>query len=155
MKHTGHSRRSPSRTRVSVLVACSVVFFFALFLTTDPERRWGFLRDAERRDHVRSILFFLETERLHKNGAVPNGIDATFETFQLLGTTSHGCEEMCGAVPTESACLLLASSTFVLPKDPVSGTEERSGYAVNRTASGRFEVVACDPERAREIRLRR
>ncbi len=151
------SSHKPSKIRVRIFfgILTCLVCVFALVLTADPERRFGFLRDATRRQGVRQILSDIEFVRRSENGAVTSGIDATFETFQMLGTATDGCAHTCGAIPTEDACLTLQDSWIISPKDPQSGTEEQTGYAVNRTASGRMEVVACHSERTREIRLRR
>lgn len=155
MIRSSQHRLCQGRVRIFFAVLLGFVFLFALVLTADPERRLGFLRDATRRADVRTILDALESSRLAQNGAVPNGIDTAVETFQMLGTAPRGCAHACGAIPTEDRCLELSDPGFPPPKDPQSGTPEQTGYAINRTSSGRFEVVACQGERTREIRLRR
>ena len=93
-------------------------------------------------------------------GTVPAAIDSVTTSYQVLGTAVSGCNSTCTGTTTLAACTDLSSAlveTYLsaIPMDPSTGTAANTDYAVDKTAAGRIEVKACDPEVATTISVKR
>ena len=143
-----------------VVIAIIVILFAVILVAVDPPQRLGQARDAVRRQDVRDILEAVQEYAVDNGGDYPTSIDAVTASFQLLGTAASGCDTTCTAETTVAACLDLSGDlveTYLaqIPLDPKTGASTNTDYAIDQTANGRVEVVACDPEIASTISVKR
>ena len=149
-------------TLIELLVVVIIIGILAaiVFVSVDPAKRFGDARDARRKAEVVSILNALLKYQIDNVGALPAGIDSTSATYQVIGTDVSGCNTTCTAVTTEAACLDLTSAlvdTYLssIPVDPLSGSDANTDYYLNKSASGRLTIGACDPDNAAAINTTR
>ncbi|MBI4117878.1 MAG: prepilin-type N-terminal cleavage/methylation domain-containing protein [Parcubacteria group bacterium] len=149
-------------TLVELLIVITIIVILAaiIFIAVDPPKRFSQARNARRWAEVRSILEAIVEYAADNNGSLPSGIDATVGSSQVLGTAASGCNTVCGATTTVSACLDISGSlvdTYLssIPLDPLTGTAAITDYYVNKTASGRITVGSCDPELSQTISVSR
>ncbi|TAK03332.1 hypothetical protein EPO34_04690 [Patescibacteria group bacterium] len=147
--------RGFTNKEVLVIVGVVAVLFIAVVAAIDPARRLSQARDAARRRDVREVLMAAVSYAQEHGGAYPGAFDADPSGFQVLGTDRSGCERSCGTVVTGSACADLGEALGRLPFDPLTGSSGNTRYAVNLQVSGAVEVVACDPELAASISVKR
>jgi len=143
-----------------VVIAIIVILFAVILVAVDPPQRLGQARDAVRRQDVRDILEAVQQYAVDNDGDYPAGIDAVTTSFQVLGTAGSGCDTTCTAETTVAACLDLSGDlveTYLaeIPIDPKTGDATNTDYAIDQTANDRVEVVACDPEIAGTISVKR
>jgi len=150
-------------TLVELLVVIVIIGILAavVFVALDPGRRFGESRDATRWSEVNSVLNGVLKYQVDNDGDLPTDIDSASTTNQVLGTNGAGCDSGCtdgGA--TEGDCADLTSElvdTYLasIPQDPKTGSAGFTDYYINKTASGRITVGACDPEQASSISVTR
>ena len=143
-----------------VVIAIIVILFAVILVAVDPPQRLGQARDAVRRQDVRDILEAVQQYAVDNDGDYPAGIDAVTTSFQVLGTAGSGCDTTCTAETTVAACLDLSGDlveTYLaeIPIDPKTGDATNTDYAIDQSANDRVEVVACDPEIAGTISVKR
>ncbi len=143
-----------------IVIAIIVILFAVILVAVDPPKRLGQARDAVRRQDVRDILEAVQQYMVDNDGAYPTGLDAVSASFQVLGTDAAGCDSTCTAETALAACLdmsgdLVEEYLADIPFDPSSGDAGNTDYAINRTAGDRIEIVACDPEIAATISVKR
>ncbi len=140
-------------TLIELLIVIGIIAFLAsaIFIAVDPAKRFAEARNARRWTDVSSILEAVLEYAVDNGGTLPSGIDNVPGTSQVLGTATSGCNTTCTAKTTVAACLDLSSDLVdeylaAIPQDPFSGTPENTDYYLNKSAKGRIEVGACDPE---------
>ncbi len=143
-----------------IVIAIIVILFAVILIAVDPAQRLGQARDAVRRQDVRDILEAVLEYTVDNDGTFPSSIDSVTTSFQVLGTAGSGCDTTCTAETTVAACVDLSSDLVEdylaeIPQDPSTGTATNTDYAINKTAGDRIEVVACDPEIASSISVKR
>ena len=75
-------------------------------------------------------------------------MDNDIATSQQLGTLVDGCQSSCQEITLQKQCLdlsgyLVKMSMSSIPKDPISGSDAKTGYYVNLLADGTLVVGAC------------
>ncbi len=146
-------RRQKGFTLIELLIVIGIIAFLAsaIFIAVDPAKRFAEARNARRWTDVSSILEAVLTYAVDRGGTLPAGIDNVPGTSQVLGTNATGCDSGCTAKTTVAACLdmtadLVDEYLSAIPKDPLTGTPGFTDYYLNKSAKGRIEVGACDPE---------
>ena len=149
--------RKPGFTLIELIVVISIIVVLAgmLFVAVDPVRRLHTARNAKRWSHAEAILKAIVTYQADHGELPPtaNGIDEDDTTRQIIAKDGAvPCSTTCNG-PTLPVSYCLADGLYtdlvhylrVMPRDPVTGTEDVSRYYVNRKAE--FIIVgACDPE---------
>jgi hypothetical protein len=145
-----------------LLIAGSIAIVLAIgLLVIDPARHLAEARDAERMDAANSLLSALYKFAADNAGRLPAGVQtAAIGSASMLGTAASGCDQTCGEVTLQAACLdltndLVGNYVAALPVDPKHGTFEQTGYYIERTASNVLTVGVCAPERMETIRVSR
>lgn len=145
--------RQKGFTLIELLIVIGIIAFLAsaIFIAVDPAKRFGEARNARRWTDVSSILEAVLTYAVDNSGTLPTGIDGVPGTFQVLGTNGAGCNAGCTAKTTVNACLdmsgdLVDEYLADIPYDPYTGSSAFTDYYLNKSAKGRIEVGACDPE---------
>lgn len=145
--------RQKGFTLIELLIVIGIIAFLAsaIFIAVDPAKRFAEARNARRWTDVSSILEAVLEYAVDNGGTLPAGIDNVPGTSQVLGTNASGCNTGCTAKTTVDACLDLSGSLVdqylaAIPKDPLTGTDGFTDYYLNKSAKGRIEVGACDPE---------
>jgi len=143
-----------------VVIGIIVILFAVILVAVDPARRLQQARDAVRRQDVRNILEAVQEYMVDNDGDFPGGIDAVTASSQVLGTDATDCDTTCTAETTVVACLDLSGDLVEdyladIPADPKTGTAANTDYALNKTAGNRIEIIACDPEIAGTISVKR
>jgi type IV pilus assembly protein PilA len=145
--------RQKGFTLIELLIVIGIIAFLAsaIFIAVDPAKRFAEARNARRWTDVSSILEAVLEYAVDNGGSLPAGIDNVPGTSQVLGTAATGCDTTCTAKTTVAACLDLSSALVdqylsAIPQDPLTGTASNTDYYINKTAKGRIEVGACDPE---------
>ncbi len=149
-------------TLIELLVVIVIIGLLAsiVFVAIDPAQRFADVRDARRRAETVSLLNAILKYQIDHDGDLPAGIDSDPGTAQVLGTAPSGCDASCTAIATEEACLdvtaaLVDEYLASIPMDPDTGTVTNTDYYVNRSATGRITIGACDPESAPQISISR
>lgn len=145
--------RQKGFTLIELLIVIGIIAFLAsaIFIAVDPAKRFAEARNARRWTDVSSILEAVLEYAVDNGGTLPAGIDNVPGTAQVLGTNAAGCNVGCTAKVTVNACLDLSGSLVDqyladIPYDPLSGSAAFTDYYLNKSAKGRIEVGACDPE---------
>lgn len=149
-------------TLVELLVVIVIIGILAavVFVALDPGKRFGESRDATRWSEVNSVLNAVLKYQVDNDGDLPSAIDSASTTLQVLGSDGSGCDSTCTAGVSVAACANLTSDlvdTYLsaIPQDPRTGTAGNTDYYINKTASGRITVGACDPEQTTTISVTR
>jgi len=142
-----------------IVIAIIVILFAVILVAVDPPKRLGQARDAVRRQDVRDILEAVQQFMVDNDGTYPTGLDSVAASFQMLGTDAAACDG-CAPETTLAACLdisgdLVEEYLADIPFDPATGDAGNTDYAINRTAGDRIEIVACTPEIAASISVKR
>lgn len=136
---------------ILLVVAAIAILAGIVIIAINPTKQLGVTRNAQRQSDVSAILNSVYQYAVDNNGNMPAGLDSATSTSQVLGTAGSGCDSVCTATTTVAACLDLASNlvpTYLvgIPFDPSSGAASSTDYYINKLASGRVAVGACDPE---------
>lgn len=149
-------------TLIELLIVIVIISILAaiIYVAVDPATRFGDARNARRRAEIVSVLNAILKFQVDNDGTLPTGIDVVTTSSQVLGTAATGCDTTCGAATTVAACLDLSGDLVdeylaSIPIDPENGTAANTDYYLNRTASGRILIGACDPENAATISVTR
>ncbi|MBT4153975.1 MAG: hypothetical protein HOE53_05005 [Candidatus Magasanikbacteria bacterium] len=141
----------------------SLLFVGSIFIFA-PDDGVQKSRDTRRIQELQSIVHAIRLGEV--DGNIGNS-DISPLLWQI-GTATSSCDISCavkgenGLVAeriTQKACLdlksMLKKTLPQVPTDPVLGTIERTGYAVQRDALGNIQAVACHPEEVESITIRR
>jgi prepilin-type N-terminal cleavage/methylation domain-containing protein len=140
-------------TLIELLIVIGIIAFIAsaIFIAVDPAKRFAESRNARRWTDISEILGAVLQYATDQDGTLPSEIDDVPATVQILGTNASGCESGCTAKPSAGECLDLSSVLIpkylgLIPYDPYTGSTAFTDYYINRSATGRIEVGACDSE---------
>jgi len=163
-------KRSPNYcksgfTLIELLIVITIIAILAaiVFVAIDPAKRFAEARNSQRHSEVNSILDAVLQYAIDHDGDYPPNIDNIAGSSQVLGTNSSGCDSGCTNADggsTVSACVDLKSYLVddylsSIPYDPKTGSDGFTDYYINKTASGRIIVGACDPELGKKIEVAR
>ena len=147
-------------TLIELLIVIAIIAILAatIFVAVDPVKRFAEARNARRWSEIVSILDAVLTYAVDNDGSLPAGIPTV--TAKMLGDAIVGCDNNCTARATATACLdltadLVDSYLAEMPKDPKTGTTAKTGYYIIKSANGRVEVGACEPELGETIKVKR
>ncbi len=143
---------------ILLVVAAIAILAGIVILALNPGKQLGDTRNAERRSDVNTVLNAVYQYAIDNNGTFPSGIDTTYSSAQVLGTSGSGCDSTCTATTTVAACVDVSSDlvpTYVvgIPTDPSTGSDSNSDYYIDRDSNGRITVGACDPEQSATIEV--
>ncbi|MFC1787800.1 type II secretion system protein [Patescibacteria group bacterium] len=158
MKEKLNNKKGFTLVELLVVIGIIVILLSVILIAVDPAKRLSQARDAVRHQDVRGLLEATTEYIVDNNGSFPAGLDSVDTGVQVLGTGAS-CGSDC-AGETVTGCLDLSASLVedylaAIPQDPLSGTEENTGYAINKTAGNRISIVSCTPEIATEISAQR
>jgi prepilin-type N-terminal cleavage/methylation domain-containing protein len=143
-------------TLIELLVVIAIIVTLAVLVSVaiDPVRRFQESRNARRWSDVNSINTAIHTYILDNGGALPSGMAADDNTYQLGTCTADGNAICSGA---EAACLDLTTSLAnylkSIPLDPLNGSTTSTGYSVVVDANNITTVKACSAERGATIQI--
>ena len=136
-----------------VVIAIMGILASAVFVAIDPARRLHEARNARRYSDVSNLLTALLQYQADNDGVHFSsvGIDVLKpEKFYVIGKKQDSCLIGCAAKRTEEQCVDLSALPDnyigIIPKDPVTGTEEFTDYYIGRTINSSLVIGACDPE---------
>ena len=156
-------------TLIELLIVIGIIAVLAaiILVATDPAKRFAQSRDSRRYAEVYSILNAVLNYTADNVGTLPAGIDGDPSSSQMLGTAASGCNVGCAPAGTTTAACVDLKPDLVdpyiakIPVDPrgtngsVTYDDSRTGYYINKTATGRITVGACNPERVSDISVQR
>lgn len=159
-KHTVKSKKGFTLIELLVVIAIIATLAVVVFVALDPVRRFQEARNATRRTDVNSILTAISQSIVDNRGALPAGLTADGNVYQI-GTCSSG-----GAVPctgAQAACADIAAgmTTYLksMPVDPggagFTGSQATTGYSVSVDSNNLITVAACNAERGETIEVSR
>lgn len=141
---------------VLLVVAALGVLAGIVVVALNPGRQLGDTRNAQRRADVNTILNAVYQYAIDNDGNLPVEIDTETESSQVLGTAGTACAAIpavAGAVDLSSA--LVPTYLAGIPQDPKTGSTLDTRYYINKDASGRVTVGACNPEQSAVISVTR
>ena len=148
-------------TLVEILLVVAAIAILAgvVIVAINPLKQLAETRNAQRYSDVDAILEAVFQYTID-NGELPDQIDGNAGVVQVLGTATGGCDSVCGAKISSSACLDLSYALepdylVDMPVDPKTGSASISDYYIDKTSTDRIEVGACDPERSVTIKATR
>lgn len=158
-------------TLIELLIVIGVLGILAgiILVAVDPAKRLRQARDARKSSEVNAILNAILNYTVDNVGTIPTAIDSVATNSQQLGTGTETCAGECTVATggTLDACANLTTDLVdeyiaEIPVDPKGSgpggaayDATRTGYYVNRTANGRIEVGACNPEDVSSITVKR
>jgi len=134
-----------------IVIAIIAILAGAIFVAIDPARRLHESRNARRITDVNTILDAIKKYQVDNSGAFYSAISALSDgDFNQIGTATTGCDRTCGTQVTEAPCVNLAAigNNYMasIPKDPKTGTDAKTAYALSYDLAGTLTVVSCDAE---------
>lgn len=135
---------------LEILIVIGVIAFLAsfFFVLNDPKDNFAASRNDRRWTDTALIMgAFLNYSE--SNGG--EGVDDFPETIQVLGTDKEGCAYRCHVGNAVDECLDLSEALVnkyidSIPFDPLYGSDNFTGYYINRLDDARVEVGACNAE---------
>lgn len=137
-----------------IVVSILVLVFSILFVILDPSRRVSETRNTQRQSDMHTLGEAIKTFQIDNGGPLPSGVDSS---LRLLGTDSTGCIITCSDIgTTENSCIDISSEiaqNYVasIPKDPLTGTSQKTNYAVRTYGTSGIEIISCTPELGEKI----
>lgn len=140
-------------TMVELIIVIAIIAILAgiIFVAVDPARRLHEARNARRSSDVNTTLDALVKYQADNGGTHYSTVAAlTAGSYYAIGTAAAGCDAGCTAKTTQAACVNLSALPVnylaSVPKDPSSGTAEKTDYYLMKGATGTLTVGACDSE---------
>lgn len=140
-------------TLIELLVVLTILAILAtvLIVALNPIKRFSETRNVRRSSHVRSISIAIY-EYITEEQELPSGIG---ETERQIGTADAGCDIACSNA--SSSCVDLSEDLepylLEIPKDPQTGTPQRTHYSVTMNENGILIVKACSAELGKDVRI--
>lgn len=150
--------------RGSVLIQFVIVIFVVVLLVVlllpqlDSKKRLGEGRDIRRQYELDSILTSVKLYQVDSGGSLPKHIaEMNPNKYYQIGNEQDGCN-VCEAVETEDECanlseLVQGGYLREIPRDPLFGTQERTGYFIFKGSNNVMQAGACSPEQMPMIRI--
>lgn len=135
-----------------IVIAIVAILAAAIFVAVDPARRLHESRNARRWSDVSTILEAVKKFQVDNGGTHYSEIaGVTADRLYMIGTFTGSCAMVCASSSTQTDCIDLsdigANYMAVVPVDPGDGTEEITGYALEKKADNdAITIYACDPE---------
>lgn len=134
-----------------IVIAIIAILAAAIFVAIDPARRLHESRNARRSSDIATILDAIKTYQADNQGTHYADIEnLAVGTYYQIGTAGNGCAITCGLENTDGDCVNLygLGSNYLadVPRDPKSGTNLQTGYALSKDTNGAITVQACSPE---------
>lgn len=134
-----------------IVIAIVAILAGAIFVAIDPARRLHETRNARRHADVGTILDGVKKYQADNSGTHYSTVaTATTNAYHLIGTNTGSCANECASFTTVAGCVDLSSigSNYlaVVPKDPKTGTDSETAYALKRDGNGAITIYSCDPE---------
>ena len=153
-------RKGFTLLEILLVVAAIAILAGIVIVALNPNKQLGDTRNAQRRSDVNAILTAVYQYSIDNNGIMPTGLDTTYTSAQVLGTSGSSCDSSCTATTTSAACLDISDDvvpTYIvgIPHDPTTGTDSNTDYYIERLSNGRIEVGACDAEQGVTISITR
>lgn len=131
-------------TLIEVLLVIAILAILAavVIVAINPAKQFGEAQDAQRRSDVRSILDATQQYALDYNGVYPEEIPIGGECLtdgMVICSFTYPCAGVNLDVLAENQEYLTD-----IPRDPVTGLEDETGYYINITNDGRVSVCAPD-----------
>ncbi len=151
--HKSEIRNIQGFTLIELIIVIAIIAILAaaIFVAIDPARRLHESRNARRSSDIATILDGIKTYQADHGGTHFGNIEnLAIGTLYQIGTSVSSCAITCGLDNTDGSCVNLfgIGSNYLadIPRDPRSGTNALTGYAMSRDANGAIMVVACGPE---------
>lgn len=146
------NKRKAAFTLVELIIVIAIIAVLAgaIFVAIDPARRLNEARNARRASDIATIMDAIKKNQADNGGAYYSEIDALDEgAFYIIGTDASGCDDECANQTAEDSCVDLsgigANYLAIVPLDPSSGTEAKTGYMIEKNAES-ITVHACSPQ---------
>lgn len=133
-----------------IVIAIIAILAGAIFVAIDPARRLHETRNARRASDISTILDAIKKYQADNDGDHYSAIaDLVDGDYYIIGTAGSGCDDECANQTADDACVDLsgmgASYLAVVPKDPQTGTDAKTGYMIEKNG-GALTVHVCLPE---------
>lgn len=146
-----YQKTKPGFTLVELLVIIVIIGILSavIFVALDPIKRFADARDSRRWQEVKVILDSALKYQLDHDGQLPGPGEITGSP-KVIG--SPDAQGDCGCLPDQEnqPCIDLSDLTgdylAAIPRDPLTGTDLISRYAISRNQNGQLTVIACDAE---------
>ncbi len=158
-----HKKTNQGFTLIELLIVVAIIAILAsvVFVALNPLQRFKDARDAHRWSDVAELLNAIKLNQIDNGGTYLTAIDtAVTSSVYQIGVVGSSCNSGCNATSTAAACLDLSglvTSGHIgsIPKDPITGTDARTYYYLDKSSAGIITVGACNPEGANTIVLSR
>lgn len=146
-----HSTKS-GFTLIELLITIAIISLISVtvFVALNPTKNMADARNARRWIDVGNILNAMRQYSLDTGNTIPApSVDTQ------IGTAGSGCDSLCVGVSAPSACFDMGTylNRYLkrVPKDPRSGSNATTGYAISVGSSGLITITACGAEQGETI----
>lgn len=136
---------------VIIVTAITIILMSIIFVGLDPVRRFQESRNARRWSDSHTILEAIKKYHIDHEGEYFTTVaNMTASGYYMIGTCLAGGDTGCNAVQTEAECVDLngMGGTYLteVPKDPKTGTDEKTSYYIMKWQDDAITVGACNAE---------
>lgn len=140
-----HFRRSGFTLLEILLVVAGIAILAGIVIVAlNPGKQLGETKNAQRKADVNTILNAVYQYSIDNSGTLPASITTTPTAACATGGVCTGLIDL--TVLTTNGKYLVA-----MPKDPVTGTANSTGYNISKDANGRVTVAAPGAEQGATI----
>jgi len=139
-------------TLIELLLVIVIISTLAVgvFVALNPVKRLRDSRDARRTTDVNTYLTGIHQHIIDNKGSLPAGLSAPVSQIQI-GSDTSGCaisNTRCTAASSTCYDLQGNIATYLksAPLDPGSGTEGKTGYAIDINSNNMVTITACYSE---------